>query len=342
MDKPANRNQRKWDARYAQLKEYKAEHGDCFVPVGYAAISGLGSWVALQRKLKKKGKISDDRLERLEQVGFCVEAKKQVIKQHQKLWNERYDELKEYKNEHGDCNVPNSYSRNTALVRWVQWQRRSHNSGTLSNDRIIRLEQIGFSWGAVYMSYEHRWKHRYNQLVSFHRENGHTHIPSSYPELGQWSSRQRLKYKMGTISQERISLLEKIKFKWDGNKVSSEACKLGEEFNVSSDEEGSVSGGLGESENNNERMTGRKEINKRKITSRANDGKRKKSKLLVTSRTSKGTSQNVISKGAAKSTGADSDPPAASGVAVAPVEKLKNARSRRMSGIYEHVSRHCS
>lgn len=35
-----------------------------------------------------------------------------------KVWNERFEELLEYKKQHGDCNVPGRYKANPTLGRW--------------------------------------------------------------------------------------------------------------------------------------------------------------------------------------------------------------------------------
>jgi hypothetical protein len=43
-----------WEAQLARLAAYKAAHGDCNVPKGWAGNSRLATWVSDQRKLKKK------------------------------------------------------------------------------------------------------------------------------------------------------------------------------------------------------------------------------------------------------------------------------------------------
>jgi hypothetical protein len=49
-----------------------------------------------------------------------------------------------YKNEHGDFNVPISY--NKALSEWVENQKYIYRKGRLSQERIDRLEDVGFSF----------------------------------------------------------------------------------------------------------------------------------------------------------------------------------------------------
>eukprot|EP00584_Thalassiosira_punctigera_P012952 CAMPEP_0172556596 /NCGR_PEP_ID=MMETSP1067-20121228/67473_1 /TAXON_ID=265564 ORGANISM="Thalassiosira punctigera, Strain Tpunct2005C2" /NCGR_SAMPLE_ID=MMETSP1067 /ASSEMBLY_ACC=CAM_ASM_000444 /LENGTH=58 /DNA_ID=CAMNT_0013345447 /DNA_START=45 /DNA_END=218 /DNA_ORIENTATION=+ len=52
---------------------------------------------------------------------------------HQK-WNERYEQLKEYKAKNGDCEVPKRYSAISGLGVWVCEQRVLKKQGKLLDD----------------------------------------------------------------------------------------------------------------------------------------------------------------------------------------------------------------
>ena len=60
-----------------------------------------------------------------------------------------YQALQEYKKEHGHCNVPQSYSDNPQLGRWVSRQRQAKKNEILSTDKIQKLDQIGFQWTLI-------------------------------------------------------------------------------------------------------------------------------------------------------------------------------------------------
>jgi len=70
-----------WETRYEQLKQYKAEHGDCNVPMRKDDPQ-LGEWVGQQRKqykLKKEGKkapITDERIQKLDELDFAWQLRK--------------------------------------------------------------------------------------------------------------------------------------------------------------------------------------------------------------------------------------------------------------------------
>ena len=64
-------------------------------------------------------------------------------------WNQRFNQLKEYKEKHGDCDVPQRYKANPQLGMWANNQRSIHNKtkkGKLSPVQIKSLEDIGFVW----------------------------------------------------------------------------------------------------------------------------------------------------------------------------------------------------
>jgi len=90
----------------------------------------------------------------------------------------------------------------------------------LSQDRIERLEEIGFQWG---VDYDEAFKKRYHELLAFKEEFVHCNVPRSYacnPSLGQWcvhliTAYRRMQKGMETnynLSQGRIERLEEIGF----------------------------------------------------------------------------------------------------------------------------------
>ena len=76
----------------------------------------------------------------LSEVGF-------VWRVNGNSWDDRYYQLVEYKNEHGNCRVPRS---NKALGVWVANQRlRLGSEGEktpLAEERIKKLNEVGFVW----------------------------------------------------------------------------------------------------------------------------------------------------------------------------------------------------
>ena len=141
--------ERAWNDRYDELDVYKAEHGNCLVPQHYPDNKALGKWVGNQRtqyRLRREGKhsfLTEERIKKLDEVGFEWSPQGNS-------WNDRYNQLVEYKNEHGNCLVPQRYSKNKALGKWVAKQRtqyRLRSEGKhshLTEERIKLLDEVGF------------------------------------------------------------------------------------------------------------------------------------------------------------------------------------------------------
>jgi Helicase associated domain len=60
-----------------------------------------------------------------------------------------YQRLTKYKAKHGDCNIPSAFPSDPDLANWVANQRHRKKIGSLSADRVRKLDEIGFLW-AVY------------------------------------------------------------------------------------------------------------------------------------------------------------------------------------------------
>ena len=107
-----------------------------------------------QRDFAKRNKIPQKRLDLLDRIGFSwiLEHKKipkinkEGIHSYDELWEFRYSQLKEFKVETGHCNVPYRYGKDPQLGRWVQNQREFKKRNTLSDERMTRLQELGFMW----------------------------------------------------------------------------------------------------------------------------------------------------------------------------------------------------
>mmetsp|Transcript_14421 Transcript_14421/g.30274 ORF Transcript_14421/g.30274 Transcript_14421/m.30274 type:complete len:320 (-) Transcript_14421:344-1303(-) len=144
-----------WNFRFNQLLQYKRETGTCNVPQIYTKNSSLGNWVSTQRVLYRNGKMPDERKERLNGIGFewtrdkskCAQLIDGVmINNFDELWEHRFQQLVAYKEAKGDCCVPQFYPANTSLGIWVDAQRVRQRNGKLSQERIDRLNTVGFTW----------------------------------------------------------------------------------------------------------------------------------------------------------------------------------------------------
>jgi len=144
-----------WNQRFIELQIYKKAYGHCNVPRTYLQNPQLGTWINTQRKqyrllqLGQNSQMTHDRIIKLEQLGFVWS------KCGKSDWSMRFQELKEYKKEFGDCLVPQRYGPNPQLGTWVNNQRTQYRTfnedglGPMTSERVQMLEGIGFVWNVT-------------------------------------------------------------------------------------------------------------------------------------------------------------------------------------------------
>jgi hypothetical protein len=113
------------------------------------------SYNAIQKERKAEYNISQERIERLGEIGFQWQGGS-----YNTVFEKRCRELIAFKEEVGHCNVPVRCANNSGLGHWCSDIRCSYNAiqkgnkakYNISQERIERLEEIGFQW-QVLMDY---------------------------------------------------------------------------------------------------------------------------------------------------------------------------------------------
>lgn len=137
------------------------------------------------------------------------------------FWSQKCFLLKQYKQEHGDCKVPRSHK---ALGVWVNNMRSSRRKAQLSQDRIDKLDKIGFHWGKGFAE-PATWNDSFRRLQEYHGNFGHCNIhvddnPALRYDLAKWVIEQckqgkRLrKAKACDMTTEQYKLLNGLGFTW--------------------------------------------------------------------------------------------------------------------------------
>jgi len=115
--------------------------------------------------------LSQGRIEHLEEIGFQW----QVLVDYDEAFEEHIREVIVFKEEVGHCNVPQRYAVNPSLGNWCNGMRKAYNkiqkgmmtpNSNLSQDRIERLEEIGFQW-QVSHDYDQKIEKRCHELIAF-------------------------------------------------------------------------------------------------------------------------------------------------------------------------------
>lgn len=212
-----------WEDWFNILYKYKNEHGHCRVPQKYVQDGkNLGIWVFNQRRKKKKNLLSKGREYLLDSIGF--EWKIVLNPEIPSSWDENFNLLCEYKNEHGDCKVPSRYEEDgNRLGSWVCNQRRKKKMNILPKIRERQLDSVGFVWETINpktTAWATAWANMFNVLQSFKNEYGHCNVTARYvtesgTNLGKWVQTQRMRKKNNSMPEGQMYLLEKIGFEWE-------------------------------------------------------------------------------------------------------------------------------
>jgi hypothetical protein len=131
--------QQQWEDRFADLMAYWAKYGDCNVPQRWPENPRLSAWVRYQRRARKQNILTEDHISRLDKIGF-------VWTMENAAWESKYAALMEYKKVHGHCRVPIQSREHRSLGTWGSRIRRYKRQGKLSEERIRRLDELGFLW----------------------------------------------------------------------------------------------------------------------------------------------------------------------------------------------------
>jgi hypothetical protein len=199
---------RDWDAMVAQLEAFRRRHGHCNVPHASSRHRELSAWLNGVRCAKRSDRLAAKRVRQLEKLGVVWEPQ-------QARWEKMFADLSEYRQLHGDCNVPFGWTENPALAKWVKGLRAAQKRGDLDRKRMRRLDAIGFDWDR---SGDSRWDEMFAELAGFQRIHGHCCISTLSDEhrvLGVWVHTQRTLRRQGRLDAERIARLDGIGFTWD-------------------------------------------------------------------------------------------------------------------------------
>ena len=230
-----------WMTRYKGLQKVYRTSGSCWVSRGKSRQSRqLYDWVANQRKNYRAGKLSKERIDKLEAIGFEWQVERRPRKprltiSREDSWGAMFDQLERYAGKHGHCSVRKNQDKK--LFSWLEQQRRlyraslrstgsetnpsslqssspSSPSSLLSDERISRLRGLNVSWFPAV------WQERFDELVVFSDKHGHTLLPPGHPLAG-WAATQRAQYRCyqrdqssSSLTEDQIEALTGIGFVW--------------------------------------------------------------------------------------------------------------------------------
>lgn len=193
-----------WDKNFEKLLIFKKKYGHTFVQSRSIANSHLGQWLSKQRKLFKDNQLAQERIDKLNSIGFVWDIKRD-------FWQEVFEKLVAFKEKFGHLKIPKK-SIFRPLAQWIIRQRMILKNNNLSQERIDKLNSIGFDWSPI----ESAWNEGFKELITFKEKYGHM-ILSRNPEfsfLKHWVFNQRKLFKENKMTQSNIDKLNSIGFIW--------------------------------------------------------------------------------------------------------------------------------
>lgn len=212
-----------WNDWYEIAKQYYVQNGNLDVPAEYRDENGnrLGRWIQHQRAKYRgtdshKCELTEEQINKLNEI--CIVWDPTELK-----WNEYYIAASQYYKENGNLMIPAKYvcKNGLKLGQWISKQRSyflgTSKRGTISNDRIEKLNRIGMVWEVS----DYQWEKAYAIAEEYYEANGHLFVEKNYIlkgiNLGNWIRNQRSKYHHtgdGVLTDDQIKRLEKIEMSW--------------------------------------------------------------------------------------------------------------------------------
>lgn len=194
-----------WEIHFKEVEEYFIENGNSNIQARYKLPNGfgLGTWCVTQRVNYNKGLLSDNEIKKLQKLNFDFDP-------DQTLFENDFLELLKFKEENGHVNVPTMGNR---LGIRINKLRNNYKKGTLNQDKIERLTNIGFQF---IIKESFTWDEKFEELKNYYEKNNTNQVNSANElSLYNWERRQKSVIGKSKLNNNQIQKLESINFKWE-------------------------------------------------------------------------------------------------------------------------------
>lgn len=202
-------NAMRWEDHFTAYCDFIRNNGHSLVPSNFKTDDGLnlGKWLVSQRQNVKNQLMKEDRLNRLQAVGFIENSKAAGYERFLYLFVKYHERA-------GHAMVPIDYVTDDGdkLGEWVHRQRRNYATKKLDPSKFDKLTKVGF----IFDAHEASWEIYFSDLVTFKEKNGHLSVPKNFigasgKNLYVWCTKQRAR----KLSPERIARLRAVGFDFD-------------------------------------------------------------------------------------------------------------------------------
>lgn len=207
-----------WNRNFELYKEYVEKYKNAHISDGkvYNDIN-LGTWYALNRRKCINGKLSAEKIEKFKSLNQDFPklperpVKKTKLQKKVVRFEEAVELLLQYKDKFGGTDVPVRFVfQGYKLGQWVNDMRQKKRHGHLSEDKIHKLDDIGFEWSPI----DTQWD-RNNAIYKEYSEAHNTgHISRSLVykgvNLGEWYANNRKKFLKGDMPKEQVDKIRSV------------------------------------------------------------------------------------------------------------------------------------
>lgn len=236
-----------FDTAYRHALEFYKIYGNLEMQTGYTCPDGfnLGKWCASIRDNRKKGKVSEDKIAKLDELGFDWSTNNQKREMREtvsirslseiyvRLENEQgITHTEQYFSEHKNIEVPGDYVCDDGfpLGDWLVRAKYRFRAKGLPVDISRRLKVLNKSWAADkkgaldYMKQDY-YKKGIKNARAFYHANRHLIVPIDYVcdngyKLGKWLMTMRSRHNNNKLPAQITVELEKLYIVWNQTDIA--------------------------------------------------------------------------------------------------------------------------
>ena len=181
-----------WMKGFWAAKAYFRQFGDLDVPSTIGEYGGVYLYDWLKRCKENKDRMYERQINMMDSIGVNWNILDP--------WEEKFQELEQYKEEHGHVDVPGDEG---ALGKWVFDQRRRPPEG----EKKKRLDKLGFEWDGRKSRSRNAWREGEAHAKEYYKTYGNLKVPAGFVCKDS--------YKLGNFikkakSENRMKELEKV------------------------------------------------------------------------------------------------------------------------------------
>ena len=223
-----------WETNYKKLCAFKEEFGHVRLPSSYVDDPDLGQWLGHQRERMRKGKLTGEKLERLQKLGVSPRDRERgqpARRTHTSPWLKAFREIETILKEKHDGRLPRIGRFPEKNRSWLKRQQKKFKAGALEPWQVERLEAIGFDPEWIPRTYprdyapgskrpprgvplRYEWSERMERLRRFVEEHGHAKVPRGHPDkkLRAFVESVRTYNRKGKLTESEIAELRELRF----------------------------------------------------------------------------------------------------------------------------------